>query len=161
MHLDVAREMLQMPRAESSWDCMTQNVEHFIWTDDDPITSWNDDVAVGAGLSSVECRVQPVPGGHERVLLTYKAQSVEVPLTFSPDDSLVLAHTLAWLVKKDSDIRFCLDSWHSSDRALMALSPVEWHALEQEFGREEVAYRFLELPKSLQHFVDQAYSGRR
>jgi hypothetical protein len=63
-------------------------------------------------------------------------------------------------VKHDSDIRFCVDSWHSSDRAFIALPPVDWQALEKEFGKEEIAYRFLELPKDLQHFLDQAYTER-
>lgn len=94
------------------------------------------------------------------MFLTYRQTTVEVPLTHSRDDQLVIVHTLARLVRRDSDIRFCLDSHHSSDLAFLALPPGDWKALEKEFGTDTVAYRFLSLPEKLKEFEKKAFSKK-
>ena len=83
-----------------------------------------------------------------------------MPLTHSRDDQLVIVHTLGRLVRRDSDIRFCLDSHHSSDLAFLALAPAHWKALEKDFGADTVAYRFLSLPEKLKEFETKAFSKK-
>ena len=157
-YLSAARSILAIPRDESSWDFIKEEHDSFIWTDDDTVEQWNK-IAKKMKLPRVEDRVE-TSGKDERELLTYKGETVEVPLTHSRDDRLVIIHTLGRRVTADSDIRFCLDSFHSSNLAFLALPPADWKALEKQFGRKAVAYRFLAFPKDLEEFFDQAFSNK-
>jgi len=157
IYLSAARAMLAIPEDQSSWDCICEDTKSFLWTDDDTIEPWNE-IAVAGGLPQVEQRVDGESAESERMFLTYKGNKVEVPLTHSRDDRLGILHTLGWLVRNDSEIRFCLDSYHSSDLAFLALPPQDWKALEREFGAKAVAFRFLAFPKDLEKFFEEAFS---
>lgn len=157
MSISAARSILAVPEDESSWDCILGERDSFIWTDDDQLVrTWNG-IAARSKLPPVGHRVDS-SAGDESEFLTYKGKTVEVPLTHSGDDGLIVLHTLARLVRQDSDIRFCVDSGHSSDLAFLELAPAAWKALEKEFGRKAVAYRFLPLPEDLAEFLEQAFS---
>jgi hypothetical protein len=157
MSLSAARSILAVPEDESSWDCIRGERDSFIWTDDDePIRTWNE-IAAKSRLPATGHRIDS-SAEDEREFLTYKGRTVEVPLTHSRDDGLIVLHTLARLVRQHSDIRFCVDSGHSSNLAFLALAPAAWKALEKEFGRKAVAYRFLPFPEDLGEFLDQAFS---
>lgn len=155
-YLSAARSILALGQEEDSWDFIKDRYKCFIWTDDDSVQQWNE-IAKRSKLSSVQQRIDAAAKG-EREFLTYKGKTVEAPLTHSRDDRLIIIHTLGRLVRNDSDIRFCVDSFHSSNLAFLALSPGDWKALEKEFGKKAIAYRFLPLGEDIDMFVDQAFS---
>lgn len=154
--LSAARSILALSKEEDSWNYIKEETDVFIWTDDDTIEQWNN-IASETKLPRVDQRIDS-SAKDEREFLTYKGKTVEVPLSQSTDDRLITVHTLGRLVRNDSDIRFCLDSWHSSNLAFLALSGADWKALEKEFGKKAVAFRFLAFPKSLENFFKQAFS---
>jgi hypothetical protein len=157
-YLSAARSILAISKDESSWDFIKEGHDSFIWTDDDTVEQWNR-IAAKLKLLKVKQRID-TSAKEEREFLTYKDKTVEVPLIPSRDDREIVIHTLGRLVRADSDIRFCLDSFHSSDLAFLALLPADWKALEKEFGRKAVAYRFLAFPEKLEDFLDQAFSEK-
>jgi hypothetical protein len=157
--LSAARAILAIPHDKSSWPLVREKSGSFLWSDDDDlIGSWNK-TAGKAKLPRAGRRIDS-SGKDEKEFLTYKGKTVEVPLVHSRDDALIILHTLAGLVRADSDVRFCVDSGHSSDLAFLALAPDQWKALEKEFGRKAIAYRFLPFPKDLGKFLDEAFSEK-
>jgi hypothetical protein len=154
-YLSAARSILAIPKDDSSWDFIRDKHDIFIWTDDDTVQQWNE-IARKNKAPQVDQRIDS-SAKEEREFLTYKGRTVDVALTHSRDDREIIIHTLGRLVMADSDIRFCLDSHHSSDLAFLALPPADWKALEKEFGRKAVAYRFLAFPESLEEFLEQAF----
>jgi len=152
-----ARSILALSEEEDSWDFIKEEHDPFIWTDDDDTPErWNE-ITAKSKLPRVGHRIDS-SDKDEREFLTYKGKTVEVPLTHSRDDRLIILHTLARLVREDSDIRFCMDSYHSSNLAFLALPPADWKALEKEFGAKAVAFRFLAFPKDLKKFHEKAFS---
>jgi hypothetical protein len=79
-----------------------------------------------------------------------------VPLRFNRDDRWIAIHTLAMLVRQESDIRFCRDSSHSSDVAFLPMLPQEWVRLESAFDPALISRRFLQLNEDFDTFVAQA-----
>jgi hypothetical protein len=157
MQLETARAMLAVGQDASSWDTMLEATESFLWTDADVVESWNG-MAAQRGLPAVQVATKGDSADEARCFLTYGGKTVEAPSEHSVDVRLVDIHTLARLVKNDLEIRFCVDSFHSSDLAFLALPPGDWRALEKEFGVKGVAFRFLPLARSLDKFEEQAFS---
>jgi hypothetical protein len=149
--LDVARAIVAIPQNRSSWNdhIVEGDYRNFIWTGDgDQVERWNELAGAGAGL---EDAVQRVENG-EDVFITYKGRTLQAPVVQDREDDTIQVHTLNLLVKADSEIRFCVDSYHSSDICFLPLPPKDWRALEQEFGAAAVAYRFMVLPDDLAAF---------
>lgn len=157
-YLSAARSILALGKEEDSWDFIKDQHNCFIWTDEDTVQQWNE-IAKKSELPQVEQRIDAA-AKDEREFLTYKKKTVEAALTHSRDDRLIIIHTLGRLVRNDSDIRFCLDSFHSSNLAFLALPPAGWKTLEKEFGKEAIAYRFLSLAEDLDAFIGQAFSEK-
>ena len=99
-YLSAARSILEMPRNEDSWIFIIDSGNsNYLWTDEDAIEGWNK-VARKAMLPPVKRRVEN-PSEGERMFLTYKDTTVEVPLQRDfRDDQLVIVHTLARLVRR-------------------------------------------------------------
>ena len=126
----------------------------FIWdADGEEASAWNLPRAGDPGHQDLLVTVDD----EDRSFMTYKGRTVQVPLTNSSDDNAISIHTLSQLVRAESELRFCVDSAHSSDTAFLALAPAEWGQLEAEFGRTAVDYRFLRIPADLDAFFEQAY----
>lgn len=165
MSIETARAIVAIPREKSSWDYILERHDRpdgpdcFIWSDDEEFAErWNEIAGKAAGSEDVRVESTEDVGDAFALFFTYKGTKVQVPLSFSRDDGLITIHTLSQLVKTDSDIRFFVDSYHSSDLAFLALSPRDWNSLEAEFGVDAVAYRFLAIPRNFDDFVRQAFA---
>lgn len=114
------------------------------------IDQWNRLYGVGAGLANIE--LDFLGEREEFFVLKYKERSLQFANLLSWENDVMEVLTMNLLLQPDSEIRVCVDSLHSSDWAWLALPPAGWQALEQEFGTEAVAYRFMTLPADLAAF---------
>jgi hypothetical protein len=148
-----ARAILSIPQGASSWDryiLQDQHNDEFLWTGDgEAVDRWNQLFAGKNGSGSVNFTVE---GKKENFYLAYGGRKIQAPVKHDRDDDMVVIVTMNNLVKSVAEIRFCVDSYHSSDLAFLAMPPGEWAALEAEFGTEAVAYRFMPLPESMAKF---------
>jgi hypothetical protein len=145
--------MLALPQHQDAWTRYIQKEEHeakFLWTGDgEAVERWNELFAGKHDMGTVHATVE---GKKEHFFLAYSDTKLQAPVKHDRDDELVVVVTLNRLVKDITEIRFCIDSYHSSDLAFLALPPVEWAALEAEFGAAAVAYRFMPLPDTMAKF---------
>jgi hypothetical protein len=154
MQLRAARAMLAIGQDQDSWDVILDDMDSFIWDENgDEVDTWNAMVGKRAGHEDVAVRQDD---GIEAVSFSYMGKTVQVPYIGDREDGQIAIHTLAQLVRSDSEIRYCIESTHSSDKAFLALPPAQWKALEDEFGRDAVAYRFLTIAPDLDTFFVQA-----
>lgn len=165
MPLTLARAMLQIPASDSSWSCMLESQTSFIWDEHgEEVDDWNRMIASVEGLPEVSVSVDEVNEDEEededdsRVYYCYRERSVLVPFQHERGDNLIGVHSLAKLVQSDSELRYCRDSWHSSDVAFLALAPTQWQTLEAEFGREAVERRFLRVDADFETFTASAFT---
>ncbi|MES3023221.1 MAG: hypothetical protein V4857_16775 [Pseudomonadota bacterium] len=158
MQLAAARTILALPRDQDSWPYINANVETFIWDEHGlEVDEWNAMVGKNAGFEDVTASYSN-PDEEHATFFSYKGKSVRVPLVFGREDNFISIHTLSQLVRKDSELRYCIDSTHSSDVAFLPLTPAQWRALEAEFGREAVAFRFLAIGPDLEAFSSLAFA---
>ena len=148
-----ARAVLAIPRDKSSWTRYIQRDEHaheFLWTGNgDAVDRWN---AQFAGRHGVPPVLATVEGKKEDVFLAHRGRKLQAPVKHDRNDDVAVLLTLNRLVKGIAEIRFCVDSYHASDLAFLAMPPFEWAALEAEFGAPAVAYRFMPLPDTMAKF---------
>lgn len=148
-----ARAMLALSQHQDSWQHYLQKEEHegqFLWTGDgEAVERWNELFAGKHDIGTVHATVE---GKKEHFFLEYGGSKLQAPVKHDRDDELVVVVTLNRLVKEVTEIRFCIDSYHSSDLAFLALPPFEWAALEAEFGATAVGYRFMPLPDTMAKF---------
>jgi hypothetical protein len=148
-----ARAMLALPPQQDSWEHYMLKEAHegeFIWTGDgEAVERWNELFAGKHDIGTVHATVE---GKKEHFFLAYGDSKLQAPVRHDRDDEMVVVLTLNRLVKDITEIRFCVDSWHSSDLAFLALPPMEWAALEKEFGAPAVDYRFMPLPDTIAGF---------
>ncbi len=148
-----ARAVLAIPKEKSSWTRYIQRDEHeneFLWTGNgDAVDRWN---ALFAGKQGVQAVNFTVEGRKEDFFLAHHGRRLKAPVKHDRDDDMVVVLTLNRLVKGIAEIRFCVDSYHASDFAFLALPPAEWAALEAEFGAAAVGYRFMPLPDTMGGF---------
>jgi len=158
MYLEAARAMLQFPPTKISWSIPQNRHGAFIWDEyGEEVSDWNAGPRRHAGLEEVHIRRE----GDDDFYFSYQGAAVRVPYRNERGDNLIAIHTLAGLVRKDSEFRFCLDSWHSSDVCFMVLPPRQWHELETEYGVEAVAFRFLKLDPDFATFCEAAFQDRQ
>jgi hypothetical protein len=145
--------MLALSPQQDSWEHTMLKEEHerdFLWTGEgEAVERWND---LFAGKHEVGTVNATVEGRKENFFLAYDGCKLQAPVKHDRDDELVVVLTLNRLVKDVTEIRFCVDSWHSSDLVFLALPPGEWAALERESGAPAVAYRFMPLPDTMAAF---------
>ncbi|MGB9107611.1 MAG: hypothetical protein WCC39_02880 [Telluria sp.] len=148
-----ARAMLSLSRQKDSWAHYMQAEAHageFLWTGDgDAVERWNE---LYAGKHDIGTVTATVEGKKEHFFLAYGASKLQAPVQHDRDDEMVVVLTLNRLVKNVTEVRFCVDSFHSSDFAFLALPPGEWAALEAEFGKPTLDYRFMPLPDTMAKF---------
>lgn len=151
MTIQIANSMLRLSKDEDSWNIIAKNPEPFIWDDNGfHIEKWNQLAGDEPGIEHVT--VQFVEGEGE--FQTYKGQTIQARLVYDRVDGLISIHALNKLVRSDSELRYCVDSYHSSDKAFLALSPAQWQKLEEEFGLDGVGYRFLKLDDDFNTFYE-------
>jgi len=148
-----ARAMLALSPRQDSWAHYMVKEAHereFLWTGDgEAVERWNELFAGKHDVGTVNATVE---GSKENFFLAYDGSKLQAPVRHDRDDELVVVLTLNRLVKGVTEIRFCVDSYHSSDLAFLALPPAEWAALEAESGAPAVAYRFMRLPDTMAAF---------
>jgi hypothetical protein len=148
-----ARAILMLPKDKSSWTRYIQRDEHaaeFLWTGNgDAVDRWNEQFAGKLGVPPVAFSVE---GKKENVYLAHRGRRLRAPVKHDRNDDMVVLLTLNRLVKGIAEIRFCVDSYHASELAFLAMPPAEWAALEAEFSASAVAYRFMPLPDTMARF---------
>lgn len=148
-----ARAILAIPKDKSSWTRYIQRDEHadeFLWTGNgEAVDRWN---ALFAGKQGMQPVSFSVEGKNKDFFLAYRGRRLQAPVKHDRDDDTVVMLTLNRLVKGIAEIRFCVDSYHASDLAFLAMPPAEWAALEAEFGAPAVGYRFMALPDTMARF---------
>jgi len=149
-----ARAILAIPKDKSSWTRYIQRDEHadeFLWTGSgDAVDRWNEQFAGKQGVQPVHVTVE---GKKEDVFLAHRGRRLRAPVKHDRSDDMVVLLTLNRLVKGIAEIRFCVDSYHASELAFLAMPPFEWAALEAESGGPAVAYRFMPLPDTMTTFL--------
>ena len=150
--LAAARAILAIPLNHSSWNdyiVLPKHNDGFLWTEfGEQIERWNRLAGSVPGAAKVDKKI--IDGRY--VYLSYRGRTLQAPVKESREDDTIEVHTLSRLVKSDWDIRFCVDSWHTSDLAFLALPPATWRTLEHQFGADAVRYRFIPLPEDLDAF---------
>jgi hypothetical protein len=148
-----ARAILAIPKDKSSWTRYIQRDEHadeFLWTGNgDAVDRWNAQFAGKHGVQPVNFTVA---GKKEDFFLAHRGRKLQAPVKHDRNDDMVVLLTLNRLVKGIAEIRFCVDSYHASDLAFLAMPPAEWASLEAEFEAPAVAYRFMPLPDTMAKF---------
>jgi hypothetical protein len=149
-----ARAMCSRGTIGDSWDYVLAHPAEFIWSDDEqPVATWNEMAGHDAGAEAVEEKWSD----HDKLEYLYRGRSIQVPLRSTREDNLIAIHTLAQLVKADSEIRFCRTSAHNSDVAFLPLPPADWVKLESDVSRKAVAEQFLPLRPLFDDFMSEAF----
>lgn len=145
--------ILAIPKDKSSWTRYIQRDEHekeFLWTGNgDAVDRWNALFAGKPGMQAVNFTVE---GKKQNFFLAHRGRRLQAPVKHDRDDDLVVVVTLNRLVRSTSEIRFCVDSYHASELAFLALPPADWAALEAAYGAAAVGYRFMRLPDTMAAF---------
>lgn len=149
-----ARAVLAFNPDRDSWRYIVDHPGEFMWSDNaETLYDFNAVAAQSANLVEVSW----VPG--ESTDLSFRDRQKTVTLAGSREDCYIILHALAALVRDEMEIRFCIDSAHSSDTAFLPLPPTVWRSLEQEFGEPAVAYRFLAIAEDYDQFMEDAFGG--
>jgi hypothetical protein len=154
MSFELARAMLQASAFEACWGMMMEDMGSFLWDEHgEQVEDWNRLFGHPSGLPELSETIDD----DERVTYHFAGRSVVVPFLNERGDNLIGIHTIGDLVYPDSELRFCRDSWHSSDVAFLGLSPAQWKELEQEFGIAKVALRFARPDSDFDTFVETGF----
>jgi hypothetical protein len=65
---------------------------------------------------------------------------------------------LSKLLKPKFELKYCMDTWHSSERSYVLLSTEQWAELNQLYGSDQVSYRFMSIPESAEQFIEEAFT---
>lgn len=145
MTITIARQMLKFPREENCCALIFAHEDEFVWDEHgDEVDVWNR-IAAERGFESVEIE----DDDNDDTYLVQGERRLKVPLRFERGDNTISVHTLGLLLLPAVELRMCLDTGGNSEYAFMALTPDEWLELENEFGKEGVEYRFLQLGASV------------
>lgn len=151
--LTIAQEILAVPRTESSWECVLDNEDLFIWDENgDQVHFWNLMYGPEAGLAAVD-----EESAHEGLFYSYQGNRIHVPIRDKREDDLIMLHVLNRLVRNDTELRFLIDSHGSSTHAFSALRPAEWQALEAQFGKVAVDFRYQVIADDLDSFIKEIW----
>lgn len=155
-YLDLARTIVETPRNHSAWnEVIVQNKNHdyFFWTDE---VEFGLDGIWNKRFSNAETKFPNVSltGEYPEMAFHYKGNTVSIPLVEDREDNMIMILALNHAVKADTEIRYCIDSSGSSDIAFLAMPTKDWRKLEEQFGREAVAYQFLALPHDVEDFLE-------
>ena len=152
---ELAKLILQMPVDEDSWKIMQEYSDYLIWDEDNSyLERWNSlskDYISHPVTTHIEDKAN-------KIYLVYKNRKKLILIKNDSEDDLRAIHCLANLVNIDSEIRLCLDSNHSSDKAFITLSSKQWESLTLQFGNDALKNRFFEIHADLNRFFNDAFS---
>jgi hypothetical protein len=153
--LATVRAVLALSDNEDGWEALSADEELLIWDEHgEQVETWNTMFGEEAGLDELLDEWRDTESGQEQSL-RYRGRKRIVPCKFSREDDAILIHTIDQLVGEDTPLRFCTDTSGSSTVAFLALRAEDWAALENEFGKERVAYRFLPLANDVDQFIEE------
>lgn len=147
----VVREILELPKGSDSWDLMQENYVEFI-SDDDVTYSW--------GIFSESHAFPALSIEQENLSASWEllGKIEKLQLLGDRDDCFREIICLSRLVKPRFELRYCMDTWHSSERYYVLLSVEQWAEINQLYGNEHVSYRFMSIPESAEQFIEVAFA---
>lgn len=149
----IAENILSLNKTEDSWKVVLANQLAFLFSGSDELVySW-EYIAQHYGLPTIK---EEYIGGKSFLRLKDKLISIHYANDRSDGIREVLA--LSRLVSDQYEIRYCIDSWHSSDLAYLMLRHSDWQELEAIYSSEKIGYRFLSLPLSYNEFERAAFT---
>lgn len=149
----IAENILSLNKTEDSWKVVLANQLAFLFSGSDELVySWKY-IAQHYGLPTIK---EEYIGGKSFLRLKDKLISIHYANDRSDGIREVLA--LSRLVSDQYEIRYCIDSWHSSDLAYLMLRHSDWQELEAIYSSEKIGYRFLSLPLSYNEFEKAAFT---
>jgi hypothetical protein len=89
----------------------------------------------------------------EDCLISYRGRTVRVPRQRIHADAAIALHTFAFMVRDDTEFRYCIDSDFNNAAAFLALPKASWQALEAEYGTAAVDFRFLAIAPDVDTFL--------
>ncbi|ROQ24887.1 hypothetical protein [Gallaecimonas pentaromativorans] len=154
---EAAALIMALAKTQDSWPQVLAQSRLFLWSSDEPEKAWNEQ-ARREGLPPVA-----LEGSGDNLFLVFGDHRQPLRVTGDRDDLLRGYLDLNLAVQPDYEVRYLIDSTHSSNRAFLALAHQDWQRLEQQFGAAAVAYRFYPLGANFETFisaVEAAYDGR-
>jgi hypothetical protein len=145
------REILELPKDSDSWDLMQEGYTEFI-SDDDVTYSW-EIFSEGHAFPALVIEQKNLTASWE---LLGKIENLE--LLGDRDDCFREIVCLSKLLKPKFELKYCMDTWHSSERYYILLSTEQWVELNQLYGYEQVSYRFMSISESAEQFIEEAFT---
>jgi hypothetical protein len=88
----------------------------------------------------------------------FRGREILVPYEKSRDDSLREVIALNKLMYSEFEIRYLIDSWHSSDLAFLVLRRGAWARIDSNFAKETVEFRFLRITEDFETLSNRLFS---
>ena len=144
------REILDLPKSSDSWNLIQENHSKFI-SDDDVRYSWS--------LFSENNALPQLHIEQENLSASWQllGNTVNLQLLGDRNDCFREIICLSKLVLPDFELKYCMDTWHSSERSYVMLSAEDWIALNKYYGAENVSHRFMAIPDSAEEFIEIAF----
>ena len=149
----LARKMVNSLPWSDSWNVVLQHQDSFLWGEE-PDWAWNQ---VASKYNYLLVSIENKDGdlylvsGSNQVMLNYQGDGI---------DSIRGIIALSELFHDLYEIRYCVDSWHSSDLAFIVMPHSEWAKLDSRFSKKDVDYRLMRLPSSLDEFERLAFNDK-
>ena len=151
----LAESMLKLDELQDSWKIILDNQRAFLLCgNDDPEFVWN---FTAGEYDLPEVKEEFI---NNKSLLTLNDKSIPINYESDRSDGIRGILALSQLVSDQYEIRYCIDSWHSSDLAYMVLRHSDWVELEETYSSEEISYRFLPLPLTYEEFAREAFTEK-
>jgi hypothetical protein len=160
--LSTARSILDRPHGNSSWPDIVDSEEIVFWdTHWTVVQDWTARLGSAAGFADAEEVFVPMAGAtqaqrdncDEDCLISYRGKTVRVPRQRIHADAAIALHTFAFMVRDDTEFRYCIDSDFNNAAAFLALPKASWQALEAEYGTAAVDFRFLAIAPDVDTFL--------
>ena len=149
----IAESMLQLDKSQDSWKIILDNQRAFLLCgNDEPEFVWN---WTAGKYDLPEVKEEFI---NNKALLTLNDKSIPINYASDRSDGIRGILALSQLVSDQYEIRYCIDSWHSSDLAYLVLRHSDWQELETTYSSEDINYRFLSLPLSYSEFEAEAFT---
>ncbi len=149
----VAEKVLDLDKSADSWGIILDYPRAFLFSgSDEPKFTWN--------WTGEKYNFPKVNEEHsnKEVYLKFMEKTVRVNYVYDRSDGVRGMLALSELVGDLYEIRYCVDSWHSSDLAYIALPIKDWKELETKFDSTGLSYRFMPLPTIYEEFESNAFT---
>ncbi|WP_115718959.1 hypothetical protein [Gallaecimonas mangrovi] len=147
----IAASMVALTADKDSWDIILKQPAAFLSSGDAIDVAWD---MVARQFSLPPLSLVATDNGGLEILFDDVRQPIE---NFAEEvDPLRAFLDLNRAIEPAYELRYCIDSWHSSDKTFLVMSRNDWQQLEREFGEQKVAYRFHRLGQDVEQFTTAA-----